>query len=139
MEIVFILDDIEAAAKDFFSYSLGYKIFTFTGDLGSGKTTFINALCREMGVSEAVTSPTYSLIQEYTTRTEEIVYHMDFYRLNSIEEAREAGAEECIYSGGFCMIEWPSKVNNLLPAETVQSVIFNLNDNMRKLVVQLPQ
>lgn len=139
MEIVFKLEDIKDAAKRFLSYSVGYKIFTFTGELGSGKTTFINALCREIGVSEAVTSPTYSLIQEYTTPNEEIVYHMDFYRVNTIEEAIEAGAEEYISSGEFCMIEWPYKVNKLLPVEIVQSVITNLNGNLRKLVVQLPQ
>ena len=138
MEIVFKLDEIDQAAKKFVIYSSGYKIFIFTGDLGTGKTTFIDAVCKEIGVSEAVTSPTYSLIQEYEAPGKKIIYHMDFYSLNSLEEAINAGVEECIFSGEFCMIEWPSKIANMLPDDTVKSEIFILNENQRKLVVQLP-
>ena len=138
MEFVFKLDEIDTVAKKFFSYSLGYKIFTFTGDLGAGKTTFIDAVCKEIGVAEAITSPTYSLIHEYETKFNQIVYHMDFYRLTSLEEARDAGVEECIFSGEFCMIEWPSRIANILPDEIIKSEIFILNENQRKLIVELP-
>lgn len=138
MEIVFKLDEIDQAAKRFVSYSSGYKIFTFTGDLGTGKTTFIDAVCKEIGVAEAVTSPTYSVIQEYEASDKKIIYHIDFYRLNSFQEAIDAGVEECILSGEFCMIEWPSKIANMLPDDTVKSEIFILNENQRKLVVELP-
>lgn len=138
MEIVFKLDEIDTVAKKFLSYSLGYKIFTFTGGLGAGKTTFIDAVCKEIGVAEAVTSPTYSLIHEYETKVNEIIYHMDFYRLTSLEEAIDAGVEECIFSGEFCMIEWPSRIANILPDEIIKSEIFILNETQRKLVVELP-
>lgn len=138
MEIIFKLNEIDSIAKKFLDYSLGYKIFTFTGDLGAGKTTFIAAVCEQKGVSDAVTSPTYSLIHEYETTDKEIIYHMDFYRLNNIEEAIDAGVEECIFSGEICMIEWPSKIKNILPEEIVKSEIFLLNNNRRKLVVELP-
>ncbi|MEO8567536.1 MAG: tRNA (adenosine(37)-N6)-threonylcarbamoyltransferase complex ATPase subunit type 1 TsaE [Ginsengibacter sp.] len=138
MEIIFKLDEIDSIVKKFLGYSLGYKIFTFTGDLGAGKTTFIDAVCKQKGVIDAVTSPTYSLIHEYETIDKEIIYHMDFYRLNNIEEAIDAGVEECIFSGEICMIEWPSKIENILPEKIVKSEIFLLNNNQRKLVVELP-
>lgn len=134
----FNLNEINLIAKKFLSNSLGYKIFTFTGDLGSGKTTLIGAICKEMGVIETVTSPTYSLIHEYESKNKEIIYHIDVYRLTSLEEAIDAGVEECIYSGEICMVEWPSKISNLLPVEIVASEIFVLNENCRKLVIKLP-
>ncbi|MEO6220000.1 MAG: tRNA (adenosine(37)-N6)-threonylcarbamoyltransferase complex ATPase subunit type 1 TsaE [Ginsengibacter sp.] len=139
MDIVFRLAEIASAAEKFLAYSLGYKIFTFNGELGAGKTTLINAVCKAMSLSERVTSPTYSLVQEYETKDKQTIYHMDFYRLNSLEEAIDAGVEEYISSGEYCMIEWPSKIEQLLPDEIVKSGIFILNDNRRKLVVQLPQ
>ncbi len=138
MEVDFRLDEIDMVAVKFLNYCFGNKIFTFSGDLGAGKTTFIEAVCRIMGVSEIVTSPTYSLIHEYKTSDKKIIYHMDFYRLNSPMEAIDAGIEECIFSDGFCMIEWPSKIENILPPQIVKSEIFILNGNMRKLVVKLP-
>lgn len=138
MEIDFTFDDINTIAEKFVSHSFGYKIFTFTGDLGAGKTTFIESVCKAIGVSEPVTSPTYSLIHQYETNDKQIIYHMDFYRLNSLEEAVDAGAEECIFSGEICMIEWPSKIKKLLPNEIVESEIFILDESRRKLVVKLP-
>ncbi len=139
MEIIYTLDKIQDAAKNILTYCNGYKIFTFTGDLGAGKTTFIKAMCSQLGVLETVTSPTYSLIQEYRTEDELIIYHMDFYRINSPQEAMEAGAEEIISSGAFCMIEWPDKVNRLLPDNVAKLNIIFLKEQQRKMVVQLPQ
>ncbi len=138
MEIIFSLDEIEVAAREFLNKSSIFKIFTFSGDLGAGKTTFIESICRVMGVSGTVTSPTYSLIHEYERKDKGIIYHMDFYRLNSLEEAIDAGIEECILSGEICMIEWPSRIANILPDEIVKSEIFILSENRRKLVVELP-
>ncbi len=137
MEIDFTLDKIGAAARQFLNYGFGNKIFTFSGDLGAGKTTFIDSVCKEMGVIEKVTSPTYSIIHEYLTRDKKIIYHMDFYRLKSIEEAIDTGVEDCILSGEFCMIEWPSKVGDILPEHIVRSEIFTLSETRRKLVVEL--
>ncbi len=138
IEILYTLDEITDVAKKFLSFTIGYKILTFTGDLGSGKTTFINALCRQLVVSDPVTSPTYSLIQEYSLMNSGIIYHMDFYRLNSLEEAIDAGAEECISSGEICIIEWPTIINKLLPGDIVESNISIITEYQRKLVVQLP-
>lgn len=138
MEIIFKISEIDSTARQFLTYGSGHKIFTFSGDLGAGKTTFIDALCKALGVQEPVTSPTYSLIHEYRTDNGETIYHMDFYRLNSLAEAIDAGIEECLASGEYCMIEWPSKVKNILIDDCVKSDITVLGENIRKLVVQLP-
>ncbi len=138
MEIIYTLDKIGDAAKKVLSIGGDNKIFTFTGDLGAGKTTFIKAICRQLGVSEPVTSPTYSIIQEYRTEDQLIIYHMDFYRVNSLQEAIEAGAGESISSGEFCMIEWPEKIDQLLPHNLVRLDIIFLKEHQRKMVVQLP-
>lgn len=138
MEIIYTLGEIQDAAKDILTHCNGYKIFTFTGELGAGKTTFIKAMCSQLGVLEHVTSPTYSLIQEYKTEDELTIYHMDFYRINSLHEAIEAGVEEIISSGAFCMIEWPDKINRLLPDKVAKLGIIFLKEQQRKMVVQLP-
>ena len=139
MEIVFELADIETIAKTFLKIGKDYKVFAFSGDLGAGKTTFINALCKELGVNEAVTSPTYSIIQEYTTNADKIIYHIDLYRVKNKEEAIEAGIEDCIYSDEICMVEWPEKAPSIFPEETVYTTFEILSERIRKLVVQLPR
>ena len=138
MEFFFKLDNIDVVAKKFLNYSSGYKIFTFTGDLGAGKTTFIESVCKALEISERVTSPTYSLVHEYEAKHKKIIYHMDLYRLKSLEEAIDAGIEECLLSGEICMIEWPSKIAEILPEEIVKSEILIINTGQRKLVVELP-
>ncbi len=138
MEIDFTLNRIDEAAKQFLNYSSGNRIFTFSGDLGAGKTTFIDSVCKEMGVIEKVTSPTYSIIHEYLARDKKIIYHMDFYRLRNTQEAIDAGVEDCILSDEFCMIEWPSRAADILPEDIVKSEIFTLSETRRKLVVELP-
>lgn len=138
MEIIYALDEIGDAAKKILLQCGDYKIFTFTGDLGAGKTTFIKAMCRQLGVLEPVTSPTYSIIQEYRTQNQQLIYHMDFYRINSLQEAIEAGAEESISSGELCMIEWPDKIVQLLPHDLVKLDIIFVKEYRRKMVVQLP-
>jgi len=139
MEIVFELADIESTANKFLEVCKNYKVFAFSGDLGAGKTTFINALCKKLGVEETVTSPTYSIIQEYTTNADEIIYHMDLYRIKNKEEAIEAGIEDCIYSNEICMVEWPGKAPSIFPDETVYSTFEILSDSKRKLIVELPR
>lgn len=139
MELAFEIGEIDSVAKRLLDYSAGNKIITFNGDLGAGKTTLINALCKALGVKETATSPTYSLVHEYPTASKEIIYHMDLYRLNSQFEAVDAGLEECILSGNYCMIEWPSKIESILPLGFVKCELQVLAAKMRKLVVQLPQ
>ncbi len=142
MEIIFNLDDIEDAAKEFASFTIQYKVFAFTGELGAGKTTVINAICKQLGVREAVTSPTYAIIQEYYFEKKSIVYkmyHIDMYRIRDLEEAIEAGVEDCLLSGNLCMVEWPEKAIILFPPKTVYASLQTLSANRRKLIVQLPQ
>jgi tRNA threonylcarbamoyladenosine biosynthesis protein TsaE len=139
VEIIFNLDDIENAVKEFVSLSRAYKVFAFTGELGAGKTTLINAICKQLGVKEIVTSPTYAIIQEYHCEKKNIIYHIDMYRIKNIEEAIEAGVEDCLLSDKLCMVEWPERAILLFPPETVYASLQTLSANMRKLIVQLPQ
>ncbi|MDP4285043.1 MAG: tRNA (adenosine(37)-N6)-threonylcarbamoyltransferase complex ATPase subunit type 1 TsaE [Bacteroidota bacterium] len=139
MEMVFGLNEIESTAKKFLHICRDFKVFAFSGDLGAGKTTFINALCKEMGVTETVTSPTYSIIQEYINQANRIIYHMDLYRIKNEEEAMEAGIEDCIYSHEICMVEWPEKAPSIFPPETVYVTLEILSGNSRKLIVALPR
>jgi tRNA threonylcarbamoyladenosine biosynthesis protein TsaE len=138
MEIIFELDEIETIAHKFLQIVKPNKVFAFSGDLGAGKTTFINALCKQLGVTESVTSPTYSIIQEYAGADNEIIYHIDLYRLKSDREAMDAGIEDCINSDEICMIEWPERAPSIFPDETVYASVETLSDRTRKLVVQLP-
>lgn len=139
MEIIFTLDDIEKTAKEFVQYTSVFKVFAFSGELGAGKTTFINAVCKQLGVKEIVTSPTYAIIQEYYFEEKDIIYHIDMYRIANIDEAIEAGVEDCLLSDNICMVEWPEKAILLFPPETVFASLQPLSANMRKLIVQLPQ
>lgn len=139
MEIVFELDDIQNTAKKFLQITKGFIVFAFQGELGAGKTTFISSLCKEMGINETVTSPTFSIIQEYVGGDQKIVYHIDLYRIKSSEEAMNAGIEDCINSGEICMIEWPEKALEILPSQTVFSTFEIVSPDKRKLVIQLPR
>jgi len=138
MEINFTLDDIENAAKEFVQYTHVFKVFAFSGELGAGKTTFINAVCKQFGVKETVTSPTYAIIQEYYFEKKSIIYHIDMYRITNIDEAIDAGVEDCLLSGSVCMVEWPEKAILLFPPGTVFVSLQSLSTYMRKLIVQLP-
>ena len=97
------------------------RVFAFFGKMGAGKTTFIQAICRELGVTDLVQSPSYAIIHEYKTRTGEPVFHFDFYRVKKLEEVYDLGYEEYLYSGSYCFIEWPEPMEALLP-ESVVSV-----------------
>jgi tRNA threonylcarbamoyladenosine biosynthesis protein TsaE len=91
------------------------KLIIFDGMMGSGKTTLIKHICQALGVLDLVNSPTYSLVNEYKTLNNQIIYHFDFYRINNLDEAFDMGAEEYFYSGNICLIEWPNKIMDLLP------------------------
>ena len=96
------------------------RVFAFYGSMGAGKTTFIKALCREMEVNDIVQSPTFSIINEYKTRSGGSIYHFDFYRVKKLEEVYDIGYEDYFYSGDYCFIEWPELVEVLLPEGTVR-------------------
>ncbi len=112
------LESLQGAARKFLDENKYHKIFAFFGDLGSGKTTFIKALCNELDVIDIVSSPTFSLINEYRNGAGDTIFHMDFYRINSINEALDIGIEDYLITNNYCFIEWPEKIESLLPNET---------------------
>jgi ATPase, YjeE family len=138
MEIIYNLDEIENIAKKIVPLAHEYKIITFSGDLGAGKTTLINSICKQLGVEEIVNSPTYALIQEYEFGEGNIIYHMDLYRIKNEAEAADAGIEDCLLSGELCLVEWPQKVESIFPEQTVNVFLETLSPDKRKLVVKLP-
>ena len=137
MEFDFNIDEIQNAAKIIIQLIDEYKIITFSGELGAGKTTLINTICQELGVKQHVTSPTYSIIQEYQTGNN-VIYHMDLYRIKSVDEAIGAGIEDCLSSNSLCLVEWPEKASSLFPEETVYISLQTLSGDTRKLIVELP-
>jgi tRNA threonylcarbamoyladenosine biosynthesis protein TsaE len=138
MEIFFDLKSIEHTASEFLKSLNRFKVFAFSGELGAGKTTLISALCKELRVAETVTSPTYSIIQEYKTIDGNIIYHIDLYRIKSSYEAMEAGIEDCLNSNEMCFVEWPEKATDIFPDNTVFSTFEIISDTERKLIIQLP-
>ena len=138
MEIIFSHEELKTAAAEFLNHLKEHKVFAFSGDLGAGKTTFITELCHQLQVIESVTSPTYSIIQEYHTPTEQIIYHLDLYRLKDLDEAIEAGVEDTINSGDICFVEWPEKVRELFSDETVYIQIEIIAGDKRKMFIKFP-
>lgn len=121
MEIIIEnLDRLPDAAARFIDNMDGRKIFAFYGDMGAGKTTFITELCRQLGADDDSGSPTFSIINEYEAKDGSPIYHFDFYRLESPQEALEIGAEDYFYSGNLCLMEWPERIGTLLPEEAVE-------------------
>ena len=109
------------------------RIFAFYGAMGAGKTTFIKALCRELGSADYVTSPTFALINEYSTNDGSVIYHFDFYRIKNLEEAFDLGYEDYIYSGNYCFIEWPEMIELLLPEGIVEVRIKEAENGKRQI------
>jgi tRNA threonylcarbamoyladenosine biosynthesis protein TsaE len=130
------LNDIRSAAHEFLSEMGEDKVFAFYGSMGVGKTTFIKALCEEMGVTETVTSPTFAIINEYRDREGKTIYHFDFYRIHKLEEVFDFGYEDYFYSGNICFIEWPELVESVLPENTVKITIREV-ENGRRIVERL--
>jgi tRNA threonylcarbamoyladenosine biosynthesis protein TsaE len=111
---------LPAAAKRILEYTSGQKLLAFYGSMGAGKTTIIKAICRILGAGDIVTSPTFTMINEYKTKDDEIIYHIDFYRIKKAEEVFDFGIEEYFSSGSYCFMEWPELIGGILPAETVK-------------------
>lgn len=121
------LDLIHKAAQEFIKNMGTKKIYAFYGNMGAGKTTFIKAICQELGVEDIITSPTFSLVNEYTSnKLNEPIYHFDFYRIKKIEEVYDMGYEDYFYSGHLCFLEWPELIEDLLPEDAVK-VEINVN------------
>jgi tRNA threonylcarbamoyladenosine biosynthesis protein TsaE len=132
MTVIFSLDQLEEVAKQIIAQNPN-KVILFHGEMGVGKTTLIKQLCKTLGVSEATSSPTFSLVNEYQTTTNQIVYHFDFYRLNKEEEALDMGVDDYLYSGNWCFIEWAEKIPNLIPEGHSIVTIELLSDGKRSL------
>jgi tRNA threonylcarbamoyladenosine biosynthesis protein TsaE len=134
---VHTIDDLPDVAQLFLSHFENQKVFAFIGEMGAGKTTFICSLLAEMGITEIEGSPTYSLVNVYTSPSYGKVFHFDVYRLNNQVEALDMGIEEMFFSGEYCFIEWPEKVDKLLPDNTVWVNIRSLEDNTRIITTEL--
>lgn len=132
MEIQFSLDEIGSAASKLIEQN-PQKVILFNGEMGAGKTTFIKSLAKKLGVNDTTGSPTFSLVNEYKTSDNEIVYHFDVYRLKSENEAYDMGMDEYLYSGHWCFIEWAEKIPNLIPEEHSSVFIKVLPNGKRQL------
>ncbi len=124
---IFIKEESELAlaAKSLIDFAGAVKVWVFKGEMGAGKTTFIRYICRQLEVVENVSSPTFSIINEYSRKNGELVYHFDFYRIEKVQEAVDIGCEEYFYSGNICLVEWPEKILNLLPEPKVEVTIVS--------------
>ena len=129
------LDELNPAAQSFADAIGERRVFAFYGTMGTGKTTFIRAVCEALGVNEPVTSPTFSIVNEYKTAAGAKVFHFDFYRIRRLEEAYDIGFEDYLYSGDLCFIEWPELVEELLPADAVEVRITADDDGTRHVIL----
>ena len=128
------LEHIREAARQFIN-AMGTKhVFAFYGSMGAGKTTFIKAICEELGVDDVVTSPTFAIVNEYLISTGGTIYHFDFYRIKKLEEVYDMGYEDYFYSGSLCFIEWPELIEELLPDDAVKVSITEQEDGSRVVV-----
>lgn len=132
MEFIFSLDEIENVARQVVAAKPN-KVILFHGEMGAGKTTFIKKLAKELGVTGATSSPTFSLVNEYETTSNQLVYHFDFYRLKHETEALDMGVDEYLYSGHWCFIEWAEQIPNLVPETHSVITIKELPDGRRAL------
>ena len=130
------LDNIREAAKQFIANIGDSTVFAFYGNMGAGKTTFVKAVCEELGVDDVITSPTFSIVNEYRSeQTGELIYHFDFYRVKKIEEVYDMGFEDYFYSGALCFIEWPELCEEVLPDDTVKESINEEPDGSRTITL----
>ena len=131
------LGSIREAARQFIAQIGEHKVFAFYGSMGAGKTTFVKAICEELGVEDVITSPTFAVINEYSLSTlhsplsSNIIYHFDFYRIKKLEEVYDMGYEDYFYSGALCFIEWPELIEELLPEDAVKVSITENADGTR--------
>ncbi len=114
------LEHIHEAAKEFIATMGDNTVFAFYGKMGAGKTTFIKAVCECLGVTDVINSPTFAIVNEYRSESEELIYHFDFYRIKRLEEVYDMGYEDYFYCGALCFIEWPELIEELLPTDAVK-------------------
>jgi tRNA threonylcarbamoyladenosine biosynthesis protein TsaE len=131
---LYSLQNINQAAEEFLAENADIKIFAFDAPMGAGKTTFTKALVNALGSNDAVSSPTYSLVNEYRTHNNLPIYHIDLYRLTDADEAVRAGIEDALWSGNYCIVEWPSIANEIIPKHARFFSIEVIDEYTRKIV-----
>lgn len=127
------LEEINSVAAEFIRLVGNKRIFAMHGAMGVGKTTFVKAICEEMGVQDTINSPTFAIVNEYHTAKENIIYHFDFYRIDNVQEAYDFGYEDYFYSDAMCFIEWPEKIDSILPNDTVEVHFTEEADGSRSI------
>jgi tRNA threonylcarbamoyladenosine biosynthesis protein TsaE len=132
------LDNIREAARQFIENIGDHRVFAFYGKMGAGKTTFIKAICEELGVEDVITSPTFAIVNEYTSQSSlltpnDSIFHFDFYRIKKLEEVYDMGFEDYFYSGSLCFIEWPELIEEVLPEDAVKVTIEENADGTRSV------
>lgn len=126
------LDSIHEAAREFIKNMGTGHVFAFYGKMGAGKTTFIKAVCEELGVDEVITSPTFAIVNDYTSSKDDShIFHFDFYRIKKLEEVYDMGYEDYFYSGSLCFIEWPELIEDILPGDAVKVTVTQNEDGGR--------
>lgn len=133
MKMEFSLLEVSKAAATLWHYGKNAKVWAFHGEMGAGKTTFIHMLCSQLQTTDVVSSPTFAIINEYQTQAAGTVFHMDWYRLSSEEEAIQAGVEDCLISGHLCLVEWPEKAPGLLLDNTLHIYLSTAQNQNRLL------
>lgn len=133
------LEHISEAAKQFVDQMGDHKVFAFYGSMGAGKTTFIKAVCEVLGVEDVITSPTFAIVNEYTSHSPLLtphssIFHFDFYRIKKLEEVYDMGYEDYFYSGSLCLIEWPELIEDVLPEDAVKVTIQEKEDGSRAIL-----
>lgn len=124
------IDNIRQAAREFVNNIGDSNVIAFYGKMGAGKTTFIKAICEELGVEDVITSPTFAIVNEYTA-TNGPIYHFDFYRIKKLEEVYDMGYEDYFFSGALCLMEWPELIEDILPDDTLRVTITENADGTR--------
>jgi tRNA threonylcarbamoyladenosine biosynthesis protein TsaE len=131
------IETIREAAKQFIAAMEDNTVFAFYGKMGAGKTTFIKAVCEELGVTDVINSPTFAIVNEYRSdETGELIYHFDFYRIQKIDEVYDMGYEDYFYSGALCFIEWPELIEDVLPGDAVKVCIEEQADGTRSIQME---
>jgi tRNA threonylcarbamoyladenosine biosynthesis protein TsaE len=136
MEWIFELGDIDTVAAQLLTAYSRQKVWALEGNMGVGKTTLAHAICRALGVTSPVSSPTFPVINQYQTAGGETVYHIDLYRLKDEEEAIHTGVEDCLYSGSHCLVEWPGRAAGLFDTDTLFVRLEAMEDGRRKIMCQ---
>ena len=130
-------EDLAALSGELLKEAGRYPVWLFHGEMGAGKTTLIKSICTRLGVEDVMSSPTFSIVNEYKTRDDGKIYHFDYYRIKNEAEAYDIGSEEYFYSGNLCLVEWPEKIPSLIPAEHIKVSIALENQNQRTIALSV--